>query len=135
MISSLNARRFGLLPTGEPVEAWTLTGASGLVLEVITCGGIVTRLLLPDRDGHRVDVVLGLSDLDSYLAGHPYFGAIVGRVAGRISNARFQLAGRTYELTRNEPPNHLHGGLSGFDKKIWHSDPCGSARWSSLHTT
>ncbi len=123
MSSSLNVRLFGSLPTGEPVEAWTLTGASGLVLEIITYGGIVTKLLLPDGERRWVDVVLGLSNLDSYLAGHPYFGAIVGRVAGRISNARFQLAGRTYGLARNEPPNHLHGGVSGFDKKVWHPTP------------
>ena len=123
MTSSLNVRLLGLLPTGEPVEAWTLTGASGLVLEVITYGGIVTKLLLPNGEGHWVDVVLGLSGLDSYVASRLYFGAIVGRVAGRINNARFHLDGRTYQLARNDPPNHLHGGVSGFDKKVWNAAP------------
>lgn len=89
----------------------------------MTYGGIVTRLLAPDREGHLADVVLGLSNLDSYLAGHPHFGAITGRVAGRITGARFTLDGKTYELARNQAPNHLHGGIEGFDKKIWTATP------------
>jgi len=68
-------------------------------------------------------VVLGFNDLDSYLAVHPYFGAITGRVAGRIANAAFTLAGRTYRLARNDPPNHLHGGIEGFDKRLWKATP------------
>jgi aldose 1-epimerase len=100
-----------------------MIGSGGLELEVITYGGIVTRLLAPDRSGRLADVVLGLSDLESYMAGHPYFGAITGRVAGRITGGRFTLDGKTYELTRNEAPNHLHGGVEGFDKKIWTATP------------
>jgi aldose 1-epimerase len=105
------------------VEAWTLTGRGGLVLEAITYGGIVTRLLAPDRNGNAGDVVLGFNDLDSYLGGHPYFGAITGRVAGRISGAAFTLDGNTYRLARNDPPNHLHGGVEGFDKRLWSAAP------------
>ena len=123
MTSSLKSRIFGHLATGESVEAWTLRGSGGLELETITYGGIVTRLLVPDGDGHRADIVLGFKDLESYLAGHPYFGAIVGRVAGRIAGARFNLEGKTYKLLCNDPPNHLHGGLHGFDKKIWRAAP------------
>ena len=82
-----------MLPTGETVEAWTLAGRGGLMLEAITYGGIVTRLLAQDRNGSAGDVVLGFNDLDSYLGGHPYFGAITGRVAGRISGAAFTLDG------------------------------------------
>jgi aldose 1-epimerase len=123
MGASLKSRAFGFLPTGKSVEAWTLTGRGGLVLEVITYGGIVTRLLAPDRDGRLADVVLGFNDLDSYLAGHPYFGAITGRVAGRITGAEFSLEGTTYTLAGNDPPNHLHGGVQGFDKKIWNAAP------------
>jgi aldose 1-epimerase len=123
MAASLKSRAFGFLPAGESVEAWTLTGRGGLVLEVITYGGIVTRVLAPDRNGRLDDVVLGFNDLDSYLAGHPYFGAITGRVAGRITGAEFNLEGKTYTLTRNDPPNHLHGGVQGFDKKIWNAAP------------
>jgi aldose 1-epimerase len=112
-----------VLPAGETVEAWTLTGRGGLELEAITYGGIVTRLLAPDRKGSAGDVVLGFNDLDSYLGGHPYFGAITGRVAGRISDAAFTLDGNTYRLARNDPPNHLHGGIQGFDKRLWNATP------------
>jgi aldose 1-epimerase len=123
MAARLNSRTFGFLPTGESVEAWTLSGSGGLELEAITYGGIVTRLLAPDCDGRLADVVLGFNDLDSYVGGHPYFGAIAGRVAGRITGASFNLGGKTYELSRNDPPNHLHGGVQGFDKRIWSATP------------
>jgi aldose 1-epimerase len=101
------------------VEAWTLTGSSGLTVEAITYGGIVTKLLYPVGNGNWLDLVLGFDELPPYVAGHPYFGAIVGRVAGRISNACFTVDGETFQLAANEAPHHLHGGLSGFDKKIW----------------
>jgi aldose 1-epimerase len=68
-------------------------------------------------------VVLGFNNLDSYLTRHPYFGAITGRVAGRIANAAFALDGCTYQLARNDPPNHLHGGVTGFDKRLWEAAP------------
>ena len=123
MPPSPTSRIFGRLPSGETVEAWALAGSGGLELEVITYGGIVRRLRTPDREGRLADVVLGLSDLESYLAGHPYFGAIAGRVAGRITGARFTLDGKTYELARNQAPNHLHGGVEGFDKKTWTATP------------
>jgi aldose 1-epimerase len=112
-----------MLPAGQAVEVWTLAGGGGLVLEAITYGGIVTRLLAPDRNGNADDVVLGFNDLDSYLGGHPYFGAITGRVAGRIADAAFTLDGETYRLARNDPPNHLHGGIEGFDKRLWKATP------------
>jgi aldose 1-epimerase len=123
MASPINSRIFGKLPAGQAVEAWTLTGRGGLELEAITYGGVVTRLLAPDRNGIPGDVVLGFKDLDSYLAGHPYFGAITGRVAGRISDAAFTLDSTTYRLARNDPPNHLHGGVEGFDKRLWSATP------------
>jgi aldose 1-epimerase len=121
MASPISSRIFGVLPGGQTVEAWTLSGRNGLELEAITYGGIVTQLLAPDCNGNAGDVVLGFNDLDSYLNGHPYFGAITGRVAGRISNAAFTLDGNTYQLARNDPPNHLHGGIKGFDKRLWHA--------------
>jgi aldose 1-epimerase len=123
MASPISSRTFGVLPDGQTVEAWTLAGQGGLVLEAITYGGIVTRLMAPDRNGNAGDVVLGFNDLGSYLSGHPYFGAITGRVAGRISDATFTLDGNTYRLARNDPPNHLHGGIEGFDKRLWRARP------------
>ncbi len=128
MTSPITSRTYGIIPAdrsreARPVEAWTLTGRGGLVLEVITLGGIVTRLLAPGRNGTLDDVVLGFNDLEPYAAGHPYFGAITGRVAGRVKDASFTLDGKTYQLACNEPPNHLHGGVYGFDKRIWEASP------------
>jgi aldose 1-epimerase len=137
MTSSVTSRIFGFLPDGKAIEAWTLCGQGGLVLEVITYGAAVTRLLVPDWGGRVADVVLGFNHLDSYLADRAYFGAVIGRVAGRIPSARFNLEGRTYELAQNDPPNHLHGGGEGFNKKTWTASPMtdrpGGA--SSLHLT
>lgn len=123
MAPSINSQTYATLPSGKPVEKWTLAGRGGLVLEAITYGGIVTRLLVPDRDGQLDDVVLGYDNLKGYLAGKFYFGAITGRVAGRIPNATFTLDGETYHLVRNDPPNHLHGGIEGFNKKLWATSP------------
>ena len=123
MAASLASRSYGELATGETVEAWTLTGADGLAVEAITYGGIVTKLFAPDRHGVAADLVLGFNTLDHYLAKHPHFGAITGRVAGRTSGAKFTLEGKTYELVCNDPPNHLHGGPRGLDKRIWAATP------------
>jgi aldose 1-epimerase len=83
----------------------------------------VTRLLAPDREGHSADVVLGFDNLAAYADHSAYFGSVVGRVAGRVSNARFTLGGEIYGLLPNDPPNHLHGGSKGFDKQIWGAVP------------
>ena len=82
-------------------------------------GGIITRMLVPDRDGKLADVVLGFNRLEDYVAPHPYFGAIVGRVAGRTTGAQFVLDEQAYPLVKNDGENHLHGGIEGFDKKLW----------------
>jgi aldose 1-epimerase len=109
----------GTLPTGEIIEGYALGNANGFSLKVMTYGATVVALRAPDSRGRFADVVLGFNDLAGYLAQHPYFGAIVGRVAGRISSARFVLDGRNYELARNDSPNHLHGGLVGFSRRLW----------------
>src|ERR1700744_2270337 len=107
MPPSIETRPFGTLPGGELVQAWLLTGAGGMQLECISYGGIVTRLLVPDSGGEIKDVFLGFEDLKSYLEGTACMGGIVGRVAGRIPGARYQLNGCTYELSENDSPNHL----------------------------
>jgi aldose 1-epimerase len=114
---------FGTAPDGGRVDAWTLRGAGGLTLEIITYGAAVTQLLVPDREGRLADVVLGFDSLAAYSSHSAYFGSVVGRVAGRVSNARFRLDGELYELVPNDPPNHLHGGSRGFDKRIWNAVP------------
>jgi aldose 1-epimerase len=130
---------FGILPNREKVRRFTLSNDHGLTLKAINYGGIITELHAPDRQGHAGDVVLGLKNLQAYLDGHPYFGAIVGRVAGRITAARFNLDGQAYPLVCNDPPNHLHGGINGFDKKLWAAeaaengagDPCLTLSYTS----
>lgn len=114
---------FGKTADGKPVDLYTLTNAHGLKAKVITYGGIITELHTPDRNGKPADVVLGFDNLKGYLAGHPYFGAIVGRVANRIAKGKFTLGGKTYQLATNNGPNALHGGLQGFDKKVWKAEP------------
>lgn len=126
-MAALNSRVFGITPEGTRVDAWTMRGTGGLVLEVITYGASITRLLVPDRDGHLADVVLGFDNIAAYSSHPGYFGSVVGRVAGRISNAQFTLDGERFELVPNDPPNHLHGGRDGFDKRIWKAAPMEAA--------
>jgi len=114
---------FGTLPDGTPVHRWTLERA-GVRVRVLSYGGIVQSVEVPDRDGHVVDVVLGFADLDGYLAHpEPYLGALVGRYANRIAGGRFPLDGVIYSLAQNNAPNSLHGGEHGFDKRVWDVEP------------
>ena len=117
---------------GKPVSLYSLTNRDGLCARITDYGGIVTELHVPDRAGRLGDVVLGFADLASYLAGHPYFGAIVGRVGNRIANARFELDGKLVELSANKPPNHMHGGFKGFDKKVWNAEPMATDQGPAL---
>jgi aldose 1-epimerase len=119
----MTPRAFGTLPSGETVEAYTLANGAGASLEVLTYGGIVRSLRVPDRHGRVEDVVLGFGDLESYVEGRAYVGAIVGRVAGRIRGGLLLLEGRTYPLARNEGANHLHGGRRGLDRRVWAAQP------------
>lgn len=112
---------FGRLPTGETVEAFTLTNAIGFSIKAITYGATVTSLRVPDREGFLADVVLGFDNLEGYLRKPAYMGAMIGRVAGR-SRPHFVLEGETYELVANEKPNHLHGGAVGFDQRLWSAE-------------
>ncbi|MFJ3770847.1 aldose epimerase family protein [Streptomyces sp. NPDC090075] len=110
---------FGTLSDGTEVHRWTLERA-GTRVRILSYGGIVQSVEVPDRDGRTADVVLGFAGLDGYLE-HPgpYFGALVGRYANRIAHARFPLDGVTYALEPNNAPNSLHGGAHGFDKRVW----------------
>ncbi|MGW7405613.1 aldose epimerase family protein [Streptomyces sp. NPDC054833] len=114
---------FGTLSDGTSVHRWTLERA-GMRVRVLTYGGIVQSVEVPDRDGRTANVVLGFAGLDGYLAHpEPYFGALVGRYANRIGNARFPLDGLTYALEPNDGPHSLHGGGQGFDKRVWSARP------------
>jgi aldose 1-epimerase len=114
---------FGTLPQGESVELYTLTNAHGLRARIMTYGATLVSLEVPDRAGQPGDVTLGYDNLEGYLAASPYFGATVGRYANRIGKARFVLDGVESKLAANNGPNHLHGGLKGFDKAIWRATP------------
>nr|WP_229203407.1 aldose epimerase family protein [Dyadobacter jejuensis] len=119
MISTISKEEFGLTPEGKMAELYTLTNGNGMVVNITNYGGIVTKILVPDREGTFADVVLGFDSLAPYLAGHPFFGALVGRYGNRIAKGRFELDGNDYQLPINNGPNSLHGGLKGFDKVIW----------------
>ena len=112
-------RKYGKTANGETVEEYTLQNASGMQVKVISYGGILTSVDVPDRRGRFSNVVLGFESLDKYVAGHPYFGAITGRYANRIASGRFSLDGQEYTLALNDGANSLHGGDIGFDKRIW----------------
>jgi aldose 1-epimerase len=123
MKATVEKKDFGKTADGTAVDLYTLTNSNGMKAKITTYGGIVTELHAPDRDGKLADVVLGFDDLKSYLAGHPHFGAIAGRVANRIAKGKFTLDGKEYKLFVNNGPNSLHGGKVGFDKKVWKAEP------------
>lgn len=113
-----NAQPFGVLPNGESVELLTLR-CGRLSCELLTYGGALRSLTVPDRDGRPVDVLLGLERLEDYLLQDKFLGALVGRYANRIAKGRFTLNGQEYRLQTNDGENHLHGGPTGFDKQVW----------------
>jgi len=119
------ARAFGTLPDGREVRLYTLTVPGGWQATVTDYGAILTSMHVPMRGnaGKTVDVVLGFDSLEGYLKGHPYFGAICGRVANRIAGGRFTLDGKDYRLATNDGKHHLHGGNVGFDKQLWKATP------------
>jgi aldose 1-epimerase len=126
--STIDRIPFGALPDGRPVERFTLANARGMSVAVLSYGGIMQQLDLPDRDGRLANVVLGFGDLshyldDDYARRMPFFGAVIGRYANRIANGRFTLDGHTYTLPLNDAPNSLHGGFTGFHTRLWEAEP------------
>lgn len=116
---TLDQTPFGALPDGRPVQLFTFRNQRGTVLKVTNYGLIITELHTPDRTGKVGNVVAGFDNLPRYLQGHPFFGAIAGRVANRIGKGKFTIDGVDYQLAINNGANHLHGGKVGFDKKLW----------------
>lgn len=105
------------------MESFALSNGGALALHCITLGATITSLWAPDRSGRQGDVTLGHDSLEGYLAASPYFGAVVGRYANRIAYGRVMLDGDTWQLSVNDGPHHLHGGLRGFDKVVWEAEP------------
>ncbi len=110
---------FGQTPAGESVTLFTLKNAKGMEVRIMNYGGIIQKILTPDRNGKVEDVVLGYETLQEYIKDTPYFGAIVGRFGNRIAAGKFTLDGKDYTLAAQNNGQHLHGGLVGFDKKVW----------------
>ncbi len=116
---SISKSLYGIMPNGEEIYSYTLDNEKGVKAEIINYGGIVTSLIVKDKAGNDVDVVLGRASLDEYLENDGYIGAAIGRHANRIANGEFELRGVKYKVGVNEGKNSLHGGINGFDKKIW----------------
>lgn len=136
----IEERPFGTTSDGDSVTLYKLVNTNGMSMEVMDYGGIITTLTAPDRHDRYEDVVLGFERLQPYLDGHPFFGALVGRYGNRIAGGKFTLDDQEYNLVKNNDENHLHGGTSGFDKKVWASKamdtpdgPMLELRYTSAH--
>jgi aldose 1-epimerase len=114
---------FGVLPDGGTVEVYTLANANGVQVRAMTYGAAIISVRVPDRAGRVDDVVLGFDNLDDYLTKARFFGTVVGRYGNRIGKGRFSLDGSTIQLATNNGPNHLHGGVKGFDQVVWKAEP------------
>lgn len=119
-VGTITQSIFGYTPARTPIEMYTLRNSRGAEARIITYGGIVQMLKMPDKEGKLEDIVLGYDNVDGYLTNNsPYLGALIGRYGNRIGGAKFTVEGKTYRLATNNGPNSLHGGVVGFDKVIW----------------
>ncbi len=123
----LEKREFGVTSKHEKVFLFSIINKSGLEIKITNYGGIITEINVPDRKGTIENICLGFNSLDdycsaSYLKAMPYFGAIIGRYANRIAKGRFTIDGQVYRFAKNNMNNTLHGGIEGFDKKLWNAE-------------
>ncbi|GAA2405298.1 MULTISPECIES: aldose epimerase family protein [Streptomyces] len=123
---------FGTLADGTKVHSWSLANG-GTRMKVLSYGGVVQSLEVPDRRGRYANVSLGFRSLDDYVASSPYFGALIGRYGNRIGKGRFTLDGKTYQVDVNDGENSLHGGAKGFDKRVWDVEPFTKGTDVGLH--
>jgi len=131
----ISKKLFGTTADHAEVDLYTLRNRRGMEAQIMTYGGIVTALKVPDKNGALGDVVLGFNHLEGYLQRNPCFGALIGRYCNRIAHGRFSLDGVPCTLAINNGPNHLHGGLKGFDKVIWTAQPVDAANGPALQLT
>jgi len=113
---------YGQMPDGRDVHLYTMTNSNGMRVKLTDYGAITVGVEVPDSDGNLADVTLGYDTLEGWLGSTSYFGATVGRYANRIAKGKFELDGKTYRLATNDGENHLHGGIKGFDKRLWDAD-------------
>ncbi|MHB9862080.1 aldose epimerase family protein [Streptomyces sp. YIM S03343] len=123
---------FGKLADGTKVHRWSLENG-GTRLKVLSYGGIVQSLEIPDRHGRHANVSLGFDTIEEYVASSPYFGALIGRYGNRIGKGTFTLDGKSYQLSVNDGVNSLHGGAKGFDKRVWDVEPFTKGSDVGLH--
>ncbi|MFO7973572.1 MAG: aldose epimerase family protein [Candidatus Hydrogenedentota bacterium] len=116
---------YGTVPGEGKADIYTLTNANGMEAQITNYGGIVTSLRVPDANGELADVVLGYPSIEGYIENPSYFGCLVGRFGNRIAKGKFTLDGKEYSLAANDGPNHLHGGVKGFNKVLWKATPVG----------
>ena len=133
--AGLRKSAFGKMKDGEPVGLYTLTNTGGMEVAITNYGGIVVSIKAPDRSGKFADVVLGFDTFDAYLNNTPFFGALVGRYGNRVAKARFTLDGHEYHLAANDNGNTLHGGLKGFDKRLWNAKDVSTKEVPALELT
>lgn len=133
---SITKQRFGTAPNGKPVYRYTLGNGHGMRVRILTFGGIVQSLTVPDRDGRQADVALGYDKLGDYIADQKnqatYFGALIGRYANRIAKGTFKLDGKTYHVPINNNGNSLHGGKVGFNLRVWSAKPIVAGKSAAL---
>ena len=114
---------FGKMNDGTEIYLFTLKNEHGMVAKITNYGGILTELYVADKDANFEDVVLGFDNLEDYLGEHPHFGGTIGRFGNRIAKGKFTVDGTEYRLAKNNGENHLHGGIEGFDRKVWNAEP------------
>jgi aldose 1-epimerase len=117
--SGITSQEFGTMTDGQHVQIYKLTNKNGMEADITNFGGIVQSLKVPDKSGKLTDVTLGYDKLESYVADKSSFGSTIGRYGNRIAHGKFTLDGHTYTLAKNDGENSLHGGLKGFNKKVW----------------
>lgn len=119
---SITKKEYGKTADGKVVDEYTLTNKNGLRVKLITWGANLTSVETPDKNGKLANITLGFDKLEGYTQRHPYFGSTVGRYANRIAKGKFKLDGKEYTLATNNGPNHLHGGVKGFDMVLWNAE-------------
>jgi aldose 1-epimerase len=131
----IERKPFGKTAAGEAVELFTFTRAGAPTIAITNLGGHIVSILAPSRDGNMADVTLGYSGFEGYLADTSYFGSVVGRYANRIAKGRFTLDGKAYTLATNNGPNALHGGPTGFQKRLWAAKVASGPEGDTLELT
>jgi aldose 1-epimerase len=126
---------FGKTRAGQDVDLYTLTNDQGSIAKLMTYGAILTELWVPDRGGKLGDVVLGFDEVEPYETKSPHFGSTIGRVGNRIAGGKFELDGKQYTMALNNGANHLHGGIHGYDRRMWSAEGSTSSAGASVRFT